>query len=268
MTSKTIETKTDLKSASPSAGPPAATAAPPKIQWTRDYLFGVDEQLHSDQSWAKAAAKWDAKGIAADSVVDATAKALLDKKHKVTVVKTPAEAFQLLTSEALLPKGASVAFGGSVTLEQLGFLDAVQQRSDLKNYRALAIDAMMKGDMAGSTALRTEGHQKADFFYSSVSAITEDGVLVAADASGTRTAPMIAGAKNVVIVATAQKIVPTLTDALDRLTNYIVPIEGAHMRGVAKIPGTSLTNVVSIHTSGMQPGRFHIILIKGHSLGY
>jgi len=235
--------------------------------WTADLLEKNDDQLKADAAWNAIKSKHNSF-LASDKVVDATRDALLERKHAVTVVNSPEEALKLLTTDKFLPNKASVAFGGSVTLEQIGFIDAVKTRTDLYNYRAEAMALMAKGDYPASGALRLEGTQKADFFFSSVSALTEKGDIVVADASGTRTHAMIAGAKNVVLIVSANKIVPNLAAAIDRLENYIVPLEGAHMRALYKMPGTNLVNLVTIRNAGMKPGRIHVILIKGHSLGY
>jgi hypothetical protein len=245
---RSAESKTEVKSeaVSPavSKGPIQLTTAgaPPLNAFSRSALVTSDEQLKANKEYAASARKWDAH-IASDDVVARTAKALTDKKHSVTVVDTPAAALALLQTEQFLPKNAAVAFGGSVTLDEIGFIDAVKKRTDLKNYRALAMEAMAKGDMAASGALRMEGVFKADVFFSSISALTESGDIVTADASGTRSIALVGGAKRVVVVVSANKIVPTLADAMDRLEQYIVPLEGAHMRGVYKIPGTNLQHV-------------------------
>jgi len=247
------------------SSPIVPTVTLPNTEWSTSTLRTNDVQLREDKNWNQIANRYYGF-VASDAAVEKTAAALLEKKHKVTVVDTPAAALTLLTTQ--LPQNASVAFGGSVTLEEIGFIDAVKLRSDLHNYRALAFAAMAKGDMPGSMAIRMEGMAKADYFFTSLSALTESGEMVSADASGTRVTPLLGGAKNVVVVVSANKIVPTMADALDRLVNYIVPIEGAHMRGLYKMPGTKLVNQVTISNSGFVPGRFHVIIVKGHSLGY
>jgi len=200
----------------------AAAAVPmPTPIWTEAVLKVHDEKLKADKQWAAQIPKYESF-IADDKAVAAAEKALTGRGHKVTVVDSPAAALAKLTAADMLPKGASVAFGGSITLEQIGFIDAVKERTDLKNYRAEALALMAKGDWPGSTALRFEGTQKADYFYTSVAAITEDGQIVNADASGTRTAPMVSGAKNVILVVGANKVVKDLSAAIDRLENWIV----------------------------------------------
>jgi len=230
------------------------------------FLKSYDQKLMDDKKWAAVAPKYEA-AIASDAAIEKTRAALTEKKYKVSVVDSPAAALALLTSAENLPQNASVAFGGSITLEEVGFINAVKARGDLKNYRAEAFAAMAKGDYPGSSKIRTDGMNNADYFYSSVTALTEDGVIVSADASGTRVGPLTHGAKLIVLVVGANKIVPDLNAGLARLEEYVVPIESAHMREAYKIPGTALNNLVVIKGS-MAPQRFHIVLIKGHSLGY
>lgn len=64
----------------------------------------------------------------------------------------------------------------------------------------------------------------ADFFLSSVNAITMDGKMVSTDATGNRMAPIIFGPKKVIIVAGANKIVKNLDEAFRRIKEVAAPI--------------------------------------------
>ncbi len=247
----------DNKTAAPTPKPNGITT----LKWLKQN----DKPLAEDKSWNALTSKYESY-IASDAVVEKTRAALAERKHKVSVVDSPAAALALLTSAEALPKGASVAFGGSITLEEIGLIDAVKARTDLRNYRAEALAAMATGDMPKSMGLRFEGARNADLFFSSLNALTETGDLITADASGTRVSAMTSGAKQVVLVVGANKIVPDLAAGLARLTDWVVPVEGAHMRDAYKLPGTSLFNI-TVTKGSFQP-RFHVVIVKGHSLGY
>jgi len=109
--------------------------------------------------------------------------------------------------------------------------------------------------------------RSADCLFSSVDAITETGDIVISDMSGSRTGGVASTViPKVVFTIGANKIVPTLADVWDRLDQYVVPLEGARMRRSGG-KGTSCNNIVTVRGS-MRPDRFHIIIIKGHSLGF
>jgi len=233
---------------------------------TPEWLVSKDDQLKSDQNWLNLRSKYESVANLPDlNTLNKVKQALEARKHQVTIVDSGADALALLTNAKMLPKGATVAFGGSITLEQIGFINAIKQRTDLKNYRTEAMDAMMKGDWPNSMAIRNQGMCNADVFYSSVSAITEAGEIVSADASGTRVTALTAGAKHVVLVVGCNKIVPDLTAALERLEKYIVPLESAHVRLAFNFPATTINNIVIVR--GSFTPRYHIVLVKS-PLGY
>ncbi|SDJ19220.1 LUD domain-containing protein [Nonomuraea jiangxiensis] len=65
----------------------------------------------------------------------------------------------------------------------------------------------------------------AEYVVGSVHAVTEEGHLVIASASGSQLAPYASGARKVVWVAGAQKVVPDLETALRRVRSYSLPRE-------------------------------------------
>jgi len=203
---------------------------------------------------------------ASDASVAAAAKALTEKKFKATIVNSAKEAVDLVAS--LVPQKASVGFGGSSTFEQIGLTDYFKTRNDLNNYRLQFMDAMGKQDWAGVAAARS-GATVADYFLTSVSGLAETGAMVFADLTGTRTSGVL-GAKNVILVTGANKIVPTYADAIARLHDYCLPAESARSRVVYKVPGSAINN--EVHVRGADPwgtpGRIHVIIIKGLSFGF
>ena len=66
-----------------------------------------------------------------------------------------------------------------------------------------------------------------DYALGSVHAITRDGTLVIASASGSQLASYAWGAANVIFVAGAQKLVPTLQAAHERIYQHSLKLEDA-----------------------------------------
>jgi LUD domain len=82
-------------------------------------------------------------------------------------------------------------------------------------------------------ALRAEGRMKdvravgssPDVVVGSVHAVTEDGRIVVASASGSQIGPYCYGAARCILVVGAQKIVPDVATALQRVETYAYPLE-------------------------------------------
>ena len=106
-----------------------------------------------------------------------------------------------------IPDGASVGIGGSVTLAQIGLLDALKNRK---------IQLIWPQQQAKSDEERLELFRKSfssDFFLSSTNAVTEDGRLYNVDATGNRAGAMFIGPKKTIIVCGVNKIVKDLEAA-------------------------------------------------------
>jgi len=98
-----------------------------------------------------------------------------------------------------------------------------------------------------------------DYALGSVHAITSDGTLVIASASGSQLASYAWGAAHVIFVAGAQKLVPTLQAAHERIYQHSLVLEDA--RAIAAYgQHSSVGKILEIHQE--LPGRIHIVLIR------
>jgi hypothetical protein len=113
-----------------------------------------------------------------------------------------------------IPAGAVVMNGGSTTLEEIGFLDALAKGP----YKYLRPPIKTINDAEERTRARRRA-TTADYFFGGINAITERGEIVNADGSGTRVAAYAYSAGKVFLVAGVNKIVPDLAAAFDRLRN-------------------------------------------------
>lgn len=148
----------------------------------------------------------------------------LKKRHlNAQYIPNRQAAFQKVME--LIPEGATVGWGDSVTLYQIGVFDELHRTRP-----NLIFDPFLR-DAAGN--LITSGEERlvlmrkaltADVFLSGVNAITVDGKLVSVDATGNRVAGTIFGPKRVIIVAGANKIVANLDEALRRIKEIAAPL--------------------------------------------
>lgn len=118
--------------------------------------------------------------------------------------------------KSILPERASVTFGGSETLKECGVAELLKSGSYEFIDRSLAQSQTEVRELYAKMTL-------ADYFFMSANAITYDGQLVNIDGTGNRTAFLIHGPKNVVVIAGMNKLIHTLDMAIDRVKNIAAP---------------------------------------------
>ncbi|MDO8689289.1 MAG: lactate utilization protein [Dehalococcoidia bacterium] len=123
----------------------------------------------------------------------------------------------------MIPEGASIGLGDSVTLEQLDVLPVLRSGNYrlFDRYRPHISPPEVKEKDDGLNKFRA---LTADVFLSSANAITVDGKLVSVDGVGTRVAPMVFGPKKVILAVGANKITHTVEDALKRIREIAAPM--------------------------------------------
>jgi acyl-CoA hydrolase len=156
---------------------------------------------------------------------------------------------------ARIPHGSSVMTNTSVTLQETGITDAVNDGGPYESAR----NKMFALDFATQAQeMKAIGGQP-DYALGSVHAITRDGTLVIASASGSQLASYAWGAASVIFVAGAQKLVPTLEAAHERIYQHSLKLEDARAQA-AYGQHSSVGKVLEIHQE--LPGRIHIVLIR------
>ena len=161
---------------------------------------------------------------------------------------------------ARIPAGSSVMTNTSVTLDEAGITAAINGNGTYDSAR----DKMMALDFATQAQEMKAISGQPDFALGSVHAITRDGTLVVASASGSQFAALAWGAANVILVVGAQKLVPTLQDAHERIYQHSLILEDARAQA-AYGQHSSVGKVLEIHQE--MPGRIHLVLVR-HSVGY
>jgi hypothetical protein len=156
---------------------------------------------------------------------------------------------------ARIPDGSSVMTNTSVTLQETGIADAINggARYDSARNRMFALDFATQAQ-----EMKAIGGQP-DYALGSAHAVTQDGTLVIASASGSQLASYAWGAANVILVVGAQKLVPTPEAAHQRIYQHSLVLEDA--RAIAAYgQHSSVGKILEIHQE--LPGRIHIVLIR------
>ena len=198
--------------------------------------------------------------LASEEVINKTAAALTAKKYNVAVVADRAEALAKL--KEMIPAGADVMTGGSVTLDEIGFTDLLKSgTSGLVNWKE---KIFAEADKAKQMELRKQS-SSASYYLASAHALSADGVLFQGSYSGSQIPAFAILSPHAVYVVGAQKIVPTFEDGIKRVREYSLPMEDKHQKSLGN-PGIDLKKML-ITFSDMTDGRITVILVK-EKLGF
>jgi acyl-CoA hydrolase len=188
-----------------------------------------------------------------DQTLAATVVALEEHGFSVEVVNDFEAARDAVL--ARVPRGSTVMTNTSVTLDETGIAAAINESGQYESARK----KMLGLDYATQAQeMKAIGGQP-DYALGSVHAVTRDGTLVIASASGSQLASYAWGAANVIFVVGAQKLVPDLAAAHERVYEHSLILEDA--RALAAYGQNSFVGkVLEIHQE--LPGRVHVILIR------
>jgi hypothetical protein len=197
--------------------------------------------------------------MATDKQLEATASALESNGIDSLVVDSGAAARDAVRT--MLPIGTEVFNNTSRTLEAIGVAEDIE-RSGLYQPlrpRLYQMDREMQG-----REMRQLGAAP-DYVVGSVHAVTEDGSLLIASASGSQLGPLVSGAGHVILVIGGQKLVPDVPTGLRRISDYCYPLEDRRAREAYGVP-SGVNNVLIINRV-VTPNRLHAILV-GEPLGF
>lgn len=198
---------------------------------------------------------------------------LLSKKLILEFEKRGIEGYYCETKESalqkalgLIPKDASVSYGGSATLHEMGLIDALTNQG----YHFLDPNSVK-----GANEMNQIAHQAlgVDYFLMSTNAITEQGELVNADGIGNRVSALIFGPQNVVVIAGMNKVTLNLDAAVLRVKTYAARM--ALLKFSQNYPdfdalseaAEGAVNQLVVTRKSVFKGRIKVILV-GESLGY
>jgi hypothetical protein len=197
--------------------------------------------------------------LASDEQIKKTAQALETNGIHTLIAENGEDAKRMFFE--LIPDESEVFLGASVTLEQLGIVAEVDQsgRFDAVRPRMYAMNRETQGREIRKMIAAP------DFAAGSVHAVTEDGRVLIASATGSQIGPYASGAGKVIWVVSARKIVKDLNDGLRRINEHVVPLEEEHMQQLYKV-GTSVNEMLIVNRA-TRPDRITMIIVK-EELGF
>ena len=204
----------------------------------------------------------DYTALASKEIIDRTVLALTARHVEAVVVKNGAEALEKIKS--FIPQGASVMNGASVTLEQVGFVDYL--KSGAHGWNNLHEGIVAEKDPAKQSALRKQA-VLSDYYLGSVQALAETGEFIIASNTGSQLSHIVFTSPNLIFVVSTKKIVPTFAEAMKRLDDYIIPLEGKHMMEKYGV-GTAANKIVVFKGENPKLGRSVRMILVEESLGF
>lgn len=153
-------------------------------------------------------------------------KMYYDKRGEIMVKNLTSHGFEAYYCEdkeaalakalELIPKGATVGWGGAMSAQQIGLLDAMNEGE----YNAIDRDKapnMEEREKAMRACLQS------DYFITGANALSIDGQMVNIDGMGNRVAAIVYGPKYVVVIAGMNKVVDSLEAAVVRARTVAAP---------------------------------------------
>jgi L-lactate utilization protein LutB len=142
------------------------------------------------------------------------------ERHGMRAYYAPSRERALEIALSLIPEGATVGRGDSLTLYEVGLVSALTDGSHdfidpyNEKYKHLSVTELL--DFWNRMPL-------CDVFLTGMNAVTLDGALVNVDAGGNRVAPLLFGPRRVIVVAGANKLVASEEDGFKRVREVAAP---------------------------------------------
>lgn len=200
--------------------------------------------------------------IPAQETINKTMAAFTERNFEPILVNKKEEA--LAKIKELIPSGASVMNGSSVTLKEIGFIDYLKDgRHGWNNLHEAIVketDPKKQGELRRQALL-------SEYYLGSIHAISENGELVIASNTGSQLPHIVFSSPNVIFVASTNKITPDLDSALKRLHEHVIPLEDKRMMSEYGT-GTYLSKLFIFYKEQQFTGRKIRVILVNEPLGF
>lgn len=171
---------------------------------------------------------------------------------------------------SLIPQGATVAWGGTVSAKQIGLLDAVKKGSyaAIDRENCTTAEEKLKAARDGMFA---------DVYITGANALSLDGQMVNIDGTGNRLAAICYGPEQIIVIAGMNKVMDTLDGAITRARTVAAPMNKQRFpnQTPCEVTGTCgdckaegcICNQILVTRHCRPVGRIRFILV-GEDLGF
>lgn len=203
--------------------------------------------------------KWNQ--IPTTEVVKKTATALEANGMKTVIVENGEEAKQKALE--LIPTGAEVMTMQSISLKDIGLDKEIDESGNYNSVR----NKLSGMDRATQGAEMQKLGASPEWAVGSVQAVTVDGTVIMVSNTGSQLGAYAYGSAHVIWIVGIQKIVSSTDEALDRVNDYVLPLESERLSQVLGKPYASSVSKILIIKKEIKPDRVTLILVK-EKLGF
>jgi hypothetical protein len=222
-------------------------------QRSTDLSSGASVEGPSDE------ARVEFSGLASRDQIGSVADALERNGVTAKVLDSGEEAREAVRT--ILPVGAEVFNNTSRTLEMIGVAEDIERSGLYQPLRPRLYQ--MDREMQGREMRQLSAAP--DWVVGSVHAVTKEGSLLIASASGSQLGPIVSGAGHVILIIGGQKIVPDLDTGIRRISEYCFPLEDQRAQQAYGVR-SGVNNLLIINKS-VASGRITAILVN-EALGF
>ncbi len=202
----------------------------------------------------------DFSKVASIDTINNVIKKLEARNISAILVKDKSDALSKIID--MISEGSSLLEASSTTLKEIGFDDYLtvnpKKWDILKNKIQAESDEVKRADLRRQLTYT-------DYTIGSIHALTKEGEVIFASASGSQVPGYIYTAKHVIWVVGAQKIVNSVEDGIKRIREYVFPKEDARMKSIGA-PGSNIAKIILFYKE-MIPGRVTLVLVN-EQLGF
>jgi L-lactate utilization protein LutC len=201
----------------------------------------------------------DFSQLATEESISIAKDALTKNGISVLVVENGEEAKNKVLE--MVPAGAEIMNMSSVTVNDIGLAKEINEPgkyNSVKN-KFTTMDAKTQGQDMKKLGAAPE------WTVGSVHAVTEDGAVIIASATGSQLPAYAYGSTHVIWVVGAQKIVKNLDEGMKRVYEYVLPLENERAMKAYGM-GSGVNKMLILHKE-VTPDRITMIIIK-EKLGF
>jgi L-lactate utilization protein LutB len=197
--------------------------------------------------------KWDE--LAEKPVIEKVVTALAANGITAVVVDSGEQAREKVLE--LVPEGVEVMTMTSETLDSIGIPEIINESGKY--------DSVRKKLMAMNRETQGREMQKLgaapDYAIGSVHAVTTDGKAIIVSNTGSQLPAYAYGSAHVIWVVGAQKIVKDIDEAMERIYEYVLPLESKRVQKAYGMPHSNVSKKLVVSRENVE-GRIQMIIVR------
>ena len=197
--------------------------------------------------------------LASDEAINKAKDALEKNGIAVLIVENGAEAKEKVLQ--MVPEGAEIMNMSSVTVDSIGLAKEINESGKYKSVRGM----FAKMDKKTQGLEMQKLGAAPEWVVGSVHAVTEDGKVIIASASGSQLPSYAFGSPHVIWIVGSQKIVKDIDEGTKRVYEYVLPLENE--RAMKAYGMGSNVNKMLVINKEVVAGRITMIIVK-EKLGF